>query len=84
MAAVAAVGVGLLAVGDVIVFVADDGVHGMELWTHNPQTSTTSLLLDIQPNTAWGVPGTLVNGPGGMVSICCECVLPVVWGAAVC
>ena len=56
----------------------------MELWTHNPQTSTTSLLLDIQPNTASGVPGALINGPGGMVSICCECVLPVVWGAAVC
>jgi large repetitive protein len=39
----------LLAVGDDLVFFADDGIHGMEPWVSDGTEAGTSLLADVQP-----------------------------------
>lgn len=53
---------GLIRVGDTVYFVADDGVHGRELWKTNGTPETTVMVKDIRPGaeSAWGEYETLV------------------------
>jgi ELWxxDGT repeat protein len=51
----------LIVVNGRLVFAADDGVHGEELWVSNGTATGTKLLKDIDPGSASSLP---VYGPG--------------------
>jgi ELWxxDGT repeat protein len=54
---------GLTAVGDTLYFVADDGVHGPEVWKSDGTEAGTVLVKDVNPNNAvfTGAPGAPIN-----------------------
>ena len=52
----------LTAVGSTLYFVADDGVHGRELWKSDGTSSGTSLVADL-------VPGAVSSGPGQLTPV---------------
>jgi ELWxxDGT repeat protein len=43
---------------DKLYFLADDGIHGSELWCHNPAFDSTYLVYDIIPGTQSGIHGS--------------------------
>lgn len=47
--------------GDLIVFAADDGEHGRELWRTDGTVAGTVLLRDIYPGALWSYPSDLVR-----------------------
>jgi ELWxxDGT repeat protein len=57
-------GVGFAQLGSTIVFPADDGSHGQELWRTDGTTAGTSMLRDINPGAAASFPRslTIFNG----------------------
>jgi ELWxxDGT repeat protein len=54
----------LTAVNECLFFVADDGIHGRELWTSNGSESGTILVKDIHPGAEAGGPHALTNVAG--------------------
>lgn len=54
----------LTKVGRRVIFVADDGVHGRELWVATPDNLTATLLADIMPGAASSVPQHLTGFDG--------------------
>lgn len=50
-----------LAVGDVLYFQGNDGVHGEELWRHDARTGVTEMLADIAPGSGGSAPENLVH-----------------------
>lgn len=50
----------LTAVGDLVYFTADDGVHGEELWVSDGTTAGTRMVEDLNPGAAGSEPDVLV------------------------
>ncbi|HBL29684.1 MAG TPA: hypothetical protein DD490_22850, partial [Acidobacteria bacterium] len=48
---------GLTVSAERLFFIADDGVHGRELWTSDGTAEGTRMVLDLYPGAASGVPG---------------------------
>jgi len=44
-----------------IVFSANDGIKGTEIWEHDPVTGTTGLVDDVNPNAAHSYPGNFTR-----------------------
>jgi ELWxxDGT repeat protein len=57
---------GFTSLGSKVMFVANDGIHGNELWLSDKSTHATSMLADLNPGSGDGVDTTLV-GIGGQI-----------------
>lgn len=49
----------LVAVGDTLFFVSDDGIHGQELWESNGTAAGTKIVADLQPGPLGSSPSNL-------------------------
>lgn len=53
--------------GNALIFSANDGLHGLDLWTSNGSTSGTVLVKDVNPITQGSYPSYLTSIAGGLV-----------------
>jgi ELWxxDGT repeat protein len=55
----------LTAAGGHLFFRADDGLHGLELWTTDGTPEGTALVKDVNPGPDGSLPGSLTTAPTG-------------------
>ena len=58
----------LTAVGDLVYFSADDGIHGEELWVSDGTTAGTRMVEDLNPGPGGSLPGVFVPFDAGINS----------------
>ncbi|HEV8436400.1 MAG TPA: hypothetical protein VGR95_23530 [Thermoanaerobaculia bacterium] len=56
-----------IALGNRIAFVANDGVHGREMWASDGTESGTVMLADVNPGSGSGAPATFITIAGSLL-----------------